>query len=517
MLLDFLPLAVLAGVLLVGFVALYTFGRFRGRARDEPCYALPVEQGGTALDELVGALTRERQGLNGLMLVADNLDAFAVRVLAARKAGRSLDLQYYIWKDDLTGRLLAREVLRAADRGVRVRLLLDDINAQGFDRTYLALDAHPNIVVRLFNPSRNREGPLRRGIEMVLRAFSITRRMHNKAWLADGRLAVVGGRNVGDAYFDAAEKSNFRDLDLVLVGPAVRQAEAVFDAFWNSSAVVPISALGKASADGLAKLRASLESGMSDELARPYLKRVAEDGTVMELLAGDWRLHWTEEAEILSDPPAKVRREKEKSWIINAIRRLIGSAQADLEIVSPYFIPGSRGTGMLSGLAKRGVRVSVLTNSLAATDVSAVHGAYAGYRRALLEAGVKLFELKPYDRQVGASLFGSSSASLHTKAFVVDGRLGFVGSMNFDPRSIFLNSEMGVVFEHRELAAELRAIFADETSPQKSYRLDLEGRRIVWRDMAGERSHTWRREPQASVWRRLAASIIAFLPIQSQL
>jgi putative cardiolipin synthase len=517
MLLDFLPPAVFAGLLLVGFVALYSFGRFRRRALDEPSFALPVEDGGTALDMLVGALTRERPGLNGLMLVAGNLDAFAVRVLAARKAGRSLDLQYYMWKDDLTGRLLAREVVRAADRGVRVRLLLDDINAHGFDRTYLALDAHPNIVVHMFNPSRNREGPLRRGIEMVLRAFSFTRRMHNKAWLADGRLAVVGGRNVGDAYFDAAEKSNFRDLDLLLVGPAVRQAEAVFDAFWNSSAVMPISALGQVSEDGLSKLRASLESGASDELALPYLKRVAEDEAVAELLAGDWRLHWTANAEVLSDPPDKVRGEGEKSWIFNAIRRMITSAESEVEIVSPYFIPGSRGTGILTELAERGVRVSVLTNSLAATDVAAVHGAYAGYRRALIEGGVKLFELKPYDQPVGAALFGSSSASLHTKAFIVDGRLGFVGSMNFDPRSLFLNSEMGVVFEDRELVAELRAIFADETSPQKSYGVELENGRVVWRDIDGDVRETWRKEPQAGFRRRLAAAIVAWLPIQSQL
>jgi putative cardiolipin synthase len=451
------------------------------------------------------------------MLLADNLDAFAVRVLAARRAGRSLDLQYYIWKDDLTGRLLAREILRAADRGVRVRLLLDDINAQGFDRTYLALDEHPNIAVRLFNPSRNREGALRRGVEMLLRAFSITRRMHNKAWLADGRLAVVGGRNIGDAYFDAAEKSNFRDLDLLLIGPAVRQAEAVFDDFWNSGAVIPIAALGEALEDGLAKLRTSLESGMSDELARPYLKRVAEDETVIDLIAGDWRLHWTAEAKILSDPPAKVRGKGEERWIINAIRALVKSAASDLEIISPYFIPGSRGARMLKELTQRGVRVSVLTNSLAATDVTAVHGAYARYRRPLVEAGVGLFELKPYDRPVGASLFGSSAASLHTKAFTIDGRLGFVGSMNFDPRSIFLNSEMGVVFEHRGLVEEIRAIFADETSPQKSYRLDLEGGRIVWRDVAAGAAMTRRKEPEAGLWRRAAAAIVALLPIESQL
>jgi putative cardiolipin synthase len=510
-------LVLLAGCFLASFPALYAFGRFRRGARPEPSYCLPVEDGGTALDDLIAPLAQERPGQSGLMLLADNLDAFAIRVLAARRAGRSLDLQYYMWRDDLTGRLLANELLRAADRGVRIRLLLDDINAQGYDRTYLALDSHPNIVVRLFNPSRNREGALQRGFESLLRAFSVTRRMHNKAWIADGRLAVVGGRNIGDAYFDAAEKSNFRDMDLLSLGEAVRGAEAVFDAFWNSLAVVPIAALGDVEADDLAKLRRSLEAATSDELAGPYLKRVAEDETVMELLAGDWRLHWTSDARILSDPPEKVRGKGEDSWLIGVIRALVTSATTDLEVISPYFIPGSRGAGEFTALAKRGVRVSVLTNSLAATDVTAVHGAYAGYRRALIEGGVNLFELKPYDRRSGASLFGSSSASLHTKAFTIDGRLGFVGSMNFDPRSLFLNSEMGVVFEQRELVEEIRGIFADETSPQKSYRLAVEAGRIVWRDLAAGQPRTRREEPEAGLWRRLAAATIGFLPIQSQL
>ena len=513
----FIFLIALAG-LLCAFFALYFYGRFRRRARGEDSFSLPAEEHGTALDDLVSPLTRDKPGQSGLMLLADNLDAFALRVLAARRAGRSLDLQYYMWKDDLTGRLLARELLEAADRGVRVRLLLDDINAQGYDDTYLALDAHRNVSVRLFNPSRNREGALLRGVEMALRAFSITRRMHNKAWIADGRLAVVGGRNIGDAYFDAAAKSNFRDLDLMLIGDAVGQAESVFDAFWNSGAAIPIAAVGGAGGAGLPKLRSSLAGTNVDELARPYLKRVAEDETVLGLLAGDWALHWTASATIISDPPHKAKGEGEKDWIINTIRALVGSATNDLEVVSPYFIPGSRGTAELTALARRGVRVSVLTNSLAATDVTAVHGSYARYRRALVEAGVALFELKPYDRRVGASLFGSSSASLHTKAFTVDGRIGFVGSMNFDPRSIFLNSEMGVVFEHPELASEIHAVFADETSPAKSYRVALEAGRIVWLDMEpGGAVRTLREEPQAGVWRRLAATAIALLPIQSQL
>ena len=510
-------LAALAGFSLASALALYSYGRFAERAQGEPSFSLPVLEHGTPLDRLVAPLIKERPDQSGLRLVDGNLDAFAIRALSARRAGRSLDLQYYIWDDDLTGRLLAREVVEAADRGVRVRLLLDDINAQGHDRAHLALDQHPNIAVRLFNPSRNREGALRRGIEMLLRAVSITRRMHNKAWIADGRLAVVGGRNIGDAYFDAAASANFRDLDVLLLGAAVRQAEIVFDDYWNSKAVIPISALSKPRGTNLPEFRQALADLIADAPARPYLNRVAEDETVRATLSGEGEIHWTANARVVSDPPEKVKGAGEENWLMNVTRPLLASATTELEIISPYFIPGETGTGELVAMAQRGIGVAILTNSLAATDVTAVHGAYARYREPLIEGGVHLFELKPYDAHSDVSLFGSSSASLHTKAFTVDDRAGFIGSMNFDPRSVSLNSEMGVVFAHGGLVSEARAIFADETSPRKSYRVAMADGEIIWQDHASQPVRILREEPEASVWRRLTATIIGFLPIQSQL
>jgi putative cardiolipin synthase len=451
-------------------------------------------------------------------LCSDNLQAFAVRALAARAAGRGLDLQYYYWKTDLTGILLAREIVRAADRGVRVRLLLDDINLRGKDGSYLALDRHPNIEVRVFNPSWNRVGALQRGFELVFRAFSSTRRMHNKAWIADGRLAIVGGRNIGDAYFDASDTMNFRDLDLLAVGRAVSQAGETFDTYWNSPCVQPLKALPGWRSGDPAALHERMEATARSDAAKPYLERLRESETVQGLLAGEGRFHWSEKTELVSDPPAKSNGEGRDHWLYRSIFPMITSARHSLELTSPYFIPGKRGVAQLTELVRRGVDVKVLTNSLAATDVAAVHGAYSRYRVPLLKAGIALYELKPDDDRQKISLFGSSGASLHTKAFTVDGQSGFVGSFNFDPRSVSLNTEMGVVFHHPELAAEVSEVFRRQIEPTASFKVGLEGKRPVWTDdRKGKVRRLLGAEPDASLRRKLVATIAGRLPLESQL
>ncbi|MCC7274393.1 MAG: phospholipase D family protein [Alphaproteobacteria bacterium] len=515
--LVFIIAAAVAVALLACTAAAYSYGRFAARAKGAPSVALPVTDGGTPLDTAVARLTGARGDESGLMLLDDNLEAFAARVVSARKAGRSLDLMYYIWKNDLTGRLVVHELLEAADRGVRVRLLLDDVSARGRDRAYLALHSHPNISVRLFNPSRAREGVLRRGVEMALRAVSQTRRMHNKAWIADGRLAIVGGRNIGDAYFDAARTANFRDLDLVLVGPAVGQAEAVFDSFWNSDAVIPIDALIGRHPARLGRLRRRLSALAAGAAARPYVERIRERVSAPEIADLAGRIHWTADARIVSDPPEKAAGRSHDEWLMRSLAPVIDASRQTLEIVSPYFIPGDDGAAGLAALVARGVDVAVLTNSLAATDVAAVHGAYARYRRPLLEAGVRLYELQPYVRGRRISVFGSSGASLHTKAFTVDGRAGFVGSFNFDPRSASLNTEMGVLFEHPGLAAEMRDRFRQETAAEASYALSLSGSGLQWDCIRDGQRRSFRRDPNAGPGRRILAGLVGLLPIQSQL
>ena len=446
-------------------------------------------------------------GKSGLLLVADNRDALAVRVLAARSATATLDLMYYILRNDSSGGLLLKEIVAAADRGVKVRLLIDDINPQSSDETYLALNSHDNIQLRLFNPAGMRNGSIFRWLELVSRAFAMTRRMHAKAFIADRRIAIVGGRNIGDEYFDQAQ-TNFRDLDMLMLGRAVDDAMAIFERYWGCDDARPVHLLHpKFKRRSARALRAA---------ERDAGEVVGAFETIDEFVAARGGLHWTQGTRVLADPPEKVRGRGFRSWLMRELMPLIRSAEHRLEIVSPYFIPGRKGSAILAGLERRGVSVTVLTNSLAATDVAAVHGAYANYRKRLLRAGVALYEFQPSGRPKRISVFGSKGASLHTKAFTVDERLGFIGSFNFDPRSVALNAEMGVVFEDPDLVAALLAHFEAERDPDISYRLTLDGSRLRWNRAKGEKKLRYG-EPKASIGRRLLAFIVRWLPIESQL
>ncbi len=466
------------------------------------------------MDIAVSQFAQDRiaAGNSGLLLVADNYDAFAARILTARGATRSLDLMYYLWHDDHTGRVLMQEVVRAAERGVRVRILLDDINPRNSDTAYLSLNAHPNIELKLFNPSGMRNGSLLRAAEMVFRLFAMTRRMHNKAWIADDTIAIVGGRNIGDAYFDAAE-TNFRDLDLLLVGPAVGQTSRIFESFWHSAASWGIGSLHP----GESAAKSGFISNIAAAEDTALLSGIANLDALAQTIATGHGFHWTRSAGVISDPPEKVRGEKTRSWLMRELLPILQAAREQLEIASPYFIPGRKGSAILSGLVAEGVEVSVLTNSLAATDVATVHGAYANYRKRLVKAGVRLFELQPFSHQAKISVFGSKGASLHTKAFTVDGKTGFVGSFNFDPRSVSLNAEMGVLFHDESLVAELRRRFRREILPQTSYAVSLRDGHLLWTGIDQGQMHQYTSEPEASLSRRVLAALVRHLPIESQL
>ena len=483
--------------------------------------ALPKDNDATPLDRHWADIQANHAQPNALSLVQSNLGAFAARVGSARAAGRSLDLMYYMWNADLTGQLVMREVIAAADRGVRVRLLLDDLGVSISDRAFHAIDSHRNIELRLFNPTKARENVFRRGLEMLVRFRSVNRRMHNKAWIADGRVLIVGGRNIGDAYFDAADLANFRDMDIIAHGACVADAEEIFDDYWNSAVAVPVRSLLARRPNKLAKLRRKMDILASSDAARPYLAQVESQHHSGNFLMSD-KLHWVGSAQVVADPPEKAagRRRSGHNFLMETLLPIMAETTRELRITSPYFIPGLKGVETLSRLSVDGISVSVLTNSLAATDVAAVHAGYSRYRRPLLMNGVKLHELRSQadDNNKGFTLRGSGQASLHTKAFTRDEEIGFIGSLNFDPRSMSLNTEMGVLFSSPGLVKAMDEIFAEETTREMSFEITLNARKnLVWTGLVGGQPRHYAREPYASLSRRALAVIMGILPLESQL
>ncbi len=500
---------------------------------------LPVENAAvpgtdSPLDRALVDTEAQHPGESGFRLVVEGTEAFVLRAHSANLAARSLDVQTYIWHADATGMNLANRLLAAADRGVRVRLLVDDMDARAKNAGFAAIAAHPNIEVRLFNPFATRSGGLRLAGEGARDFGRINRRMHNKSWIADNRIALVGGRNLGDEYFGASEEVNFVDLDFVMVGPVVRDVSASFDRFWNSSAAWPVEALDAEAVNepALLKLRQKLAEEATAARSGRYAQSLRENDGIRRLAGGDWQLQWSGKYRFVSDDPDKVTMEKRdasRSVVGAAIVPLIRNAAHSLEVISPYFVPGERGTEGLTERVKAGASVKVLTNSLAANDVAAVHGGYSRHRKQLIEGGVQVWELKPIKPEgevsgekksdqkksdkSGSSFKGSSGASLHTKALSTDGQTLFVGSYNLDPRSTWLNCEQGVIVENAALTAQLSGIFALQTAGSRAWKVTLEEGDLVWSDG----TQKFDSEPEASAGQKFQAWLARILHLDAQL
>ncbi len=469
----------------------------------------------TALGRAVQPLVAAHPGQAGIVPLAGGRDAFAARALLAETAEKTLDLQYYIWHGDLSGTLLFEALHRAADRGVRVRLLLDDNNTGGLDAVLAGLDAHAQIEVRLFNPFMHRRW---RALGYLTDFPRLNRRMHNKSFIVDNQVSIVGGRNIGDEYFGAAQELLFVDLDVMAIGPVVDELSRDFDRYWASASAYPaarvLPAPAAAELSALADTAARIER---DPAARDYMQAVRTLPFVRSLLAGSLPIVWAP-VHLVSDDPAKgLGRAPPESLLPQRFAETLGEPQYTLDLVSPYFVPTEDGVDYFGGLARRGVAVRIFTNSLAATDVAAVHAGYAKRRRALLEAGVELYEMKPHATIVEArdrGLPGSSGASLHAKTFSVDHARVFVGSFNVDPRSARLNTEMGLVIDSPALAEQI-ADALGRVVPQAAYQLRLgEGGGLQWVEREGDAVRVHDEEPGASVWRRLMVAVLAVLPIE---
>ena len=474
----------------------------------------------TRLGRAAAQQQQAHPGKTGVLALPEGREAFATRMLLAAAAERSLDVQYYIWHPDLTGSLLMEALHEAAERGVRVRLLLDDNNTQGLDTVLAALDSHANIEVRLFNPFMQRDW---RWLGYLSDFSRLNRRMHNKSFTADNQATILGGRNIGDEYFDAGQEVSFIDLDVLAVGTVVPQVSADFDRYWASASAYPVASLLPATGpQALADLAQRDAQVRANPTAEPYLSALTRSDFVRRLVAGELALEWTA-VRLVSDDPAKgLGQIGPKAQMSQRLIEKLGKPTQELLLVSPYFVPTASGTQALTDLSASGVAVSVLTNSLAATDVPAVHAGYAKRRHALLAGGVKLFEFKPErgeavrSRPSDRGLAGSSGASLHAKTFAVDRRRIFVGSFNLDPRSAALNTESGLVIDSPTLAAGVADAFENRLAAQ-SYTLRLdEAGQIEWQDRPAATAPTrlHHTEPQTPLWKRLMVKLLAWLPIE---
>jgi putative cardiolipin synthase len=477
----------------------------------------------------------QHPGLSGVHLLSDGVDAFAARLLLARAAERTLDLQYYIWHGDRTGTLMLEAAHEAAQRGVRVRLLLDDNGITGLDHILSALNDHPNIEVRLFNPFRIR---FPKAIGFVADFARLNRRMHNKSFTADGAVTIVGGRNIGDEYFSAGDGALFVDLDVLAIGPVVSDVEADFERYWVCESSYPaeqiLPRVSKRQRDKLASRASVVER---DPSARRYVERLRSLPLVHEVRQGTLDFEWAR-VEMISDDPAKVRKDmRRRDLLAGKLDGAIGEPRRELGIVSGYFVPGPRGAGELQALARSGVAVTVLTNGYGATDVALVHAGYVPWRRKLLEAGVRLFETaaqvrdaptKKQRRQgnrlgVGSRLRATGSGSfaamrsgastIHAKTITVDRKRLFVGSFNFDQRSLRLNTELGFVIHSPLFAEHVSDAFAT-IIPDAAYALSLDRKgRLTWSPGEGLQANVETREPGMRLFDRLLIAVTSRMPI----
>jgi len=476
------------------------------------------DTGDTRLGRGIGPLVAPHPSVAGIYGLADARDAFAVRMLLAQTAERSLDIQYYIWRGDLTGTLLFDALRAAGDRGVRVRLLLDDNGTSGLDTRLAALDAHANIEVRLFNPFVIRSP---RAIGYLTDFFRLNRRMHNKSFTADNQATVIGGRNVGDEYFDAASEGAlvFADFDVLAVGPVVGDVSSDFDRYWASESAYPVDrVLPMPTLEAAAEIRTAASLVERDPRAAAYMSAIRDSSVVADIIAGTLELEWAPTRMVSDDPAKGLGAAAPETLLTEQLREIIGDPMRELELVSPYFVPTAAGVEAFARMAQRGVRIRVLVNSLAATDVDAVHSGYVKRRRALLDGGIELYEMRLVppgenaDRRAGP--FGSSGSSLHAKTFSVDRARVFVGSFNFDPRSTNLNTELGFVIESVPIAQKIADAF-DGGIPAAAYEVHLsETGDLFWTQQVAGEVIRHDVEPDTHLVQRVGVWLLSLLPLE---
>jgi putative cardiolipin synthase len=484
----------------------------------------------TRLGRHFEAVAGKHGGNSGYRLISVGVEGLIARVELIDSAERTLDLQYYIFRADHSGRLVAEALLRAADRGVRVRLLVDEGERLPGDSEIELLDGHPNIEVRAFNPFSYRgESKHIRTLEFMLNAPRLDYRMHNKLFVVDNAVALIGGRNIGDEYFEIDPESQFGDDDVFAAGPIVRQLSLTFDEYWNSKLAIPVRALRKdrtsiaalnAYRDALA---AHLKLLASDRKNYPGL--IASGEPFTGLVSGRLELVWTQ-AQLIYDSPDKKRVDSGKapgSLAFPPVVAASGATQSELMIVTPFFVPGPDGVDLFTHLRERNVRVRVLTNSLEATPEVFAHAGYLHYRRPLLERGVELYEMRAQPAGKAQALAANGKYALHAKIFVFDRTRVLIGSVNFDLRSRHRNTEIGLIIDSPELAQQSAKRFAALVQPANSYEVLLRSddsngaQHLVWRTQQEDTLVELDREPAGGEWRRAKVQLLRLLPLDPEL
>jgi putative cardiolipin synthase len=468
----------------------------------------------TRMGQFFDRYAQAHPGLSGFTIIPGSRAAFTTRIGLADVAERSLDLQYYIWENDATGKLLAIKLYDAARRGVHIRILVDDNNLQGRDFSVAALDSHPDIEVRIFNPFANRDS---HALDFLSDFGRANHRMHNKVMIADGAVAVIGGRNIGDHYFGVNTEANFRDLDVAAVGPIVAEASASFDTYWNSDWAYPIDALHNKQLDPerIAKLERETRESIHEY---PYpieedTKQLIDDiGRIADTFV------WAK-ASVIADDPAELT--DGRGDVKDALAARIRETKHELLIESAYFVPGSGAIETARQMVARGVNVRVLTNSLASNDVAAAHAGWEKYRADLIRAGAEVYELRPDAGQVRQQweiMGGRSIAALHTKALVIDRSSTFIGSFNLDPRSANINTEVGLLIDSPAFAAEAAEYLDEGVRPDNAYHVTLDDDGdLRWTAQVDGHTKVFDKEPETSGWKRFVADFIKVMPVESQL
>jgi putative cardiolipin synthase len=455
-------------------------------------------------------------GNSGFIPLFSGHDAITARLFPMQEAEKTIDIQTYIWHDDLTGSLMIYFALAAAERGVRVRLLMDGLRESEWADKMRSLIQHPNIQVRVFNPYHDRTW---NWLDYVTRFSEANRRMHNKAFVVDNQVAIVGGRNIGDEYFQASRDLEFADLDVLTMGPVVQEVSLNFDSYWNHDLAVPLDVLYRNDSSkvmSLQDLKTKLAEVAETEEAHKYANLLKDSVFVEELREAKLKTHWAR-GWVMSDAPEKIRSQKKEfeNLIGKKLQPYFKESKKEILLISPYLVPSKDSIVKLKEATHSGIRVVLLTNSFASNDVALVHSAYASYRKPLLEAGVEIFEVKSQQKKPTERKFlvgGSSRAGLHGKAFLFDDEKIFVGSMNLDPRSEYLNTEMGVMIESADFSGGFMTDI-ERKLDTFAYRVTLEDGNVRWHEVEEGKEIIHTSEPAASGWKRFWYGFVSvFVP-----